>query len=1821
MPNKYFYSYTAKTGELTMSVADGSGNVVWSMKYPSHVEDKVTGDLIEEPTLIDMHLMGSVADVEGLGKLLKGAGIIPEDSELVKKKFEDGGLLEYEPNPYLTPKQSEIEALFANELNSNYEKYKNEYLKNDNRVVGADEIKEMSDDYRSDRTTNAEAVRRPASAFAKKIYSYLLDKELESGYVLFTSGGTGAGKTTAIHSDNSVKTLHDKADVVYDSNMNGLEAAELRIQQAFETGRDIVVVYIYRDIINSFINGVIPRAQKHNNNGRTVSIPEHINTHLGSLEVLGELMDKYHDDNRIQFYIFDNSVENGIPALATLAKIKKKNYLSIHELKRKLYAINEDQRRAENITEKQYRAFAVGAGTDEERNRKIEQGGKATIHNIPDSTQSWRPELQRQEQLKYNLLADFTDDDIFFLEGLSRDEALVKFKELTHRPDLLYAEVYYNDTNGNGYVSGSHTIKLFQKNQFADGGIVSPLQFGDAVDFVEDGPENINGNPKYRKGLTGHVVNIKKDGDDFLYSVRRGMTTTEDVPASHIRLHNADTAQKVEEILNEKQKSKTFKDVGKRVIGSAKERRAYSMITFADLKNIEADEITAMELVTKQRVYPEVNVAEQRAAGVSSGAAYMKVKLREACGNKPPNSKEKRASYILFIENLTKGLAPLKTVAEVKDYMYAFREMPADEIIGYFIDPNFFTMSDEMKEKTREDIKKIRGLSFVYSSGALVSKFLTELFSKRFSNFLFRQSDAAALIFFEARNLEGISDEQSAALIEKYKYQKTKFIEANEEKLKAYQEADEKTLLTKLIFDWRSPDLYKKDPERLRTLGINYFQKNVDNGKKALENIPENLLAHPDNWEWFDGKKEKKTVVRSGEITINSGTPLSYIKRTNGIVVPEKYVDAAANTNPEDNPIIRDFGFASVQFGNALTDTRAKEHIRHFLGSIIDMSEALNIAIKYFNKIGGLSMAFASRGKGKAAAHYESGRAIINLTNNNGDGTVAHEFGHYFDNALTIHGKNAVSLKFGSDDFGAIDNYAIRNKMEALVEFIKNGKEGITPQVYVTFKAAKELAEKPPRYYNEQKRAFEEVELAEDIDTTIKNLAEKTRTVRGLAADDFERRETILSYVIKAFGMDEYDVLFNTKQSAFAFYSSKMRSKYWTSTVEMFARGWETFIFDKLQRSGHNNNYLVSGEYFDQKMPVMFGGFTYLYPFGEERKYLFTLYDDLVQTVKKELSLPDFTPPGDKREDEYIVFDKKGEREVVEENGEVEVEVEKMQDGGIAHNENDIILYHGSKSEFDDFDESVEGSGEGSDLFGKGFYLTDDEVIANFYGHAVAKKDFIDDYEPTGIFGTYEPVFKDDADEQAAKNKRVLAFKFTGNALDEENYIIGEEFRKAIVDIADKYSPFKGASAERAFTYLRGNKDKIRNYRGELIYIIEHVGMGDKKIVQAISDYVREMGYDAIKYPSDIDFEGGGFYNYVVFNKSALKKIKEFSDGGDVTEIQDLIIDQSLTPTEKQDLVFAKGGIFYSPNENENLSFGEAEKNLSTKEHEYFKLITDKIDEELGIKTTNLSAIGDWVDGAENTIFAEVDDVPDLETLKYSAALKGLIGNQKAVLVFIEDQKGNDGKFILDFLISPDDTVRALNKVGLHFRTIIKGENNTTRVIIFDKNLENSTIISKLAYNYGIHFKYQIGKGELFGSETSRKESERIFIDFIQKKEAEEISEERLSGRYNRERYKQILADIHSGRQPSLNFYTGGKILDQENKNGVQYYGFRGNSETSSGEVQKTHGKRKGGILRTPRSAGSQRSGKSSQKQVAPGDKKSHSQKSSGKHSNSKLPK
>lgn len=95
------------------------------------------------------------------------------------------------------------------------------------------------------------------------------------------------------------------------------------------------------------------------------------------------------------------------------------------------------------------------------------------------------------------------------------------------------------------------------------------------------------------------------------------------------------------------------------------------------------------------------------------------------------------------------------------------------------------------------------------------------------------------------------------------------------------------------------------------------------------------------------------------------------------------------------------FGFRGVEFGNWVEQKRRQQDLNDAFDGLMDMAAILGIPAKAISLNGELGLAFGARGSGgknPAAAHYEPGHVVINLTKMNGAGSLGHEWWHALDN-------------------------------------------------------------------------------------------------------------------------------------------------------------------------------------------------------------------------------------------------------------------------------------------------------------------------------------------------------------------------------------------------------------------------------------------------------------------------------------------------------------------------------------------------------------------------------------------------------------------------------------------------------------------------------------------------------------------------------------------------------------------------------------------------------------------------------------------------------
>lgn len=715
-------------------------------------------------------------------------------------------------------------------------------------------------------------------------------------------------------------------------------------------------------------------------------------------------------------------------------------------------------------------------------------------------------------------------------------------------------------------------------------------------------------------------------------------------------IEKSEIEQKIEDRIKERQKGKEFKDTG--VVGyTRKYSAAYDIITSADLSKIETDNVTAYKLIEKSKIWLPYNVETLKSQGNSSGAAYLKVKAREALSARPIDTKLGREVYVKNIEKLIVTLDSCKNVSEVQDALGKFVNLENFDFIdlSHLRQASYPSYAPSNSEGNFKNHYK-----------ADVLKYFEDIFGKRFYSFCRFTSDAARKVVVEANLYQAFTQEMRNILVSKTASDISKRLEVFEKVLPLItNDIDRNKEIVKSIdenyYDYNYNGSYLND----------YYSKRIDSYKKRLQDVDAGIskafTVREEDWSWSGIKEKKEKVevdaldkVAKEPLTIMQKygiedwrksakrLPLAYIKRTGGLDVNE-----ISTKEIQDK-----FGFRNVIFGNYVNDKESKEHSRHFIGAMLDLHEMMNLNVKQINEIGGLDINFGSTGCGAfslAMACYFPSTKAINLTKKKGDGSIAHEWSHYLDNILGEGSeRGATGRKMATEDKTSYKNSdKIKYLFAEWNNWLKNG--GGYKEVEIEYPAQKKYKYKV---------------FGEDLESAIEGV--KKRYPKTY--DDYNLRTS--ADVIKYYGYLAYKlnngqpitVKFKTKATSYYVISSNYGEGYWNEPAELFARSFEWAIEEMLKRKNRVSNYLVDTVNSMGLMALMIPYHLHPYPrVKEEQEWLLDWFDRLFSAIRTEYNVSPFHWDTVERTDEYLEYEKKDNDliadgvSVSEQTGEAEV--------------------------------------------------------------------------------------------------------------------------------------------------------------------------------------------------------------------------------------------------------------------------------------------------------------------------------------------------------------------------------------------------------------------------------------------------------------------------------------------------------------------------------------------------------------------------------------
>lgn len=337
---------------------------------------------------------------------------------------------------------------------------------------------------------------------------------------------------------------------------------------------------------------------------------------------------------------------------------------------------------------------------------------------------------------------------------------------------------------------------------------------------------------------------------------------------------------------------------------------------------------------------------------------------------------------------------------------------------------------------------------------------------------------------------------------------------------------------------------------------------------------------------------------------------------------------AAKDVKEIQKKLSDDFKFKAVQYGNSMPDAERKLHTQWTAEAFSDLSEILELPENLVTANGKLGIAFGARGLPSkitglmvgAAAHYERGSKMINLTRANGFGTIAHEWGHFIDNILSDDMSGFTSSKNSKYTLETVSKSTL--KQGDIVE-LETGRKGKTTLFMYSPDTARNAAYPFAKLMSGQTKVDEKTSHYSLHASTVKVRRYETSTKNELA-------QKIADFMIK-----DMDEKLETAEGLFAD-MARAGEGYFKEPTECFARAFEVYVTEKMESANRKNTYLVSPE----RTRLLDG--EYVYPQGEKRKELVKLFDEYFAQLRSdnrlEKALKRFIRIG---QDQYVRCEKK----------------------------------------------------------------------------------------------------------------------------------------------------------------------------------------------------------------------------------------------------------------------------------------------------------------------------------------------------------------------------------------------------------------------------------------------------------------------------------------------------------------------------------------------------------------------------------------------------
>lgn len=644
-------------------------------------------------------------------------------------------------------------------------------------------------------------------------------------------------------------------------------------------------------------------------------------------------------------------------------------------------------------------------------------------------------------------------------------------------------------------------------------------------------------------------------------------------------------------------------------IRNAREAGRQLRSTDIDWDALEKNPRQAKDLIIKSNLFGRVDWSSLGESGMDPAAGFLLDRIYAAIATEPSiDSPQARRDYVIGLQSLRDRMEGCKTVNELLEVLSEIRE----EKRGDFLSAEQTARYEELATEFRGLVLKIReiedGRNSLYrkiqdaNAQYLQARAVVD---SRTARGWTKDDDS-----LETMRLAGL-DKSAAEWAWKQEMERTKPL------LIAYQ-AEQQTIFTKQRAIVAEARALNQDNPLVRAWslmgdrfdGVLRFRSH--GGSKAFMSHVVNALngKFPD-WSWSE--KEKLTVDRATKQEVAFH-----------LIVADKHERRGGRpiTAGSTMAVKATFGLRNVQSGNwVLNDPNsARFHVEQTAGAMSDMSDILGIAPEHLGLGGRLAMAFGARGTGgknAARAHYEPVQRVINLTKMGGGGSLAHEYFHAVDNML---GELHQGQSTGRGTWFTTNPDVLKPGP------LKAAALGLRSAILEGTRRAPETIK-----FSERERRLAQYNIARGVSGLGQKIREAGGPAAGIiAVDTFfggwaekpTKNHKQWRRLAAAFYAQPGEVFITVNSgkpgSQFLIDAAKLDEdevgKYWSKTIELAARAFQSYTEDKLAAADRQNDYLSNG--------ANNAGYSRSgarpYPEGEERERINAAFDRLFEAVRAE---------------------------------------------------------------------------------------------------------------------------------------------------------------------------------------------------------------------------------------------------------------------------------------------------------------------------------------------------------------------------------------------------------------------------------------------------------------------------------------------------------------------------------------------------------------------------------------------------------------------------